>query len=468
MVFSSSVFIFIYLPIVIALYYLLSSQYRNAFLFLASLCFYAYGEPKFVFVMIMAIILNYFDALIICKFNKVRIKRLFLIIGILLNLSVLIVFKYCNFITGNLKNLFPNIPVTYIVLPIGISFFTFQALSYLIDVYRGEMAQKNFFNLGLYISFFPQLVAGPIVRYKSISKEIENRTETWKDFSEGIVCFLNGLIKKIVIANNMAIIADKAFGGNITQQGVLFSWLGALAYSLQIYFDFSGYSDMALGLGRMFGFHFDKNFDYPYSSGTLTEFWRRWHISLGLWFRDYVYIPLGGSKKGNFNQVRNLFIVWLLTGIWHGANWTFIIWGLIYFLFLVVEKYFIKPERFKRTLTAWLYRILVLLLVLFCWVLFRSESISSAIQYCGSMFGLCGNPVIDNNWLWYSREYLVLILIGVFASLSIARKTVEKIKKKTNYVVFGFLKTVLYIFMLVVCISYLVTGAHNPFIYFNF
>lgn len=371
MVFSSSVFIFLYLPVVIAIYFLLSPQYRNAFLLLASLCFYAYGEPKFVFVMIMAIILNYFDALIICKFNNTQIKRMFLIIGILLNLSVLIVFKYSNFITGNLRYLFPDISVTYIALPIGISFFTFQALSYLIDVYRGEIAQKNLFNLGLYISFFPQLVAGPIVRYKSISKEIENRAETWKDFSEGIVCFINGLIKKIVIANNMAIIADKAFDGEIAQLGILFSWLGALAYSLQIYFDFSGYSDMAIGLGRMFGFHFDKNFDYPYSSKSLTEFWRCWHISLGSWFRDYVYIPLGGSKKGHFNQIRNLFIVWLLTGIWHGANWTFIIWGLIYFLFLVVEKYIIKPEVFKRSFAVYLYRIFVLLIVLFCWVLFR-------------------------------------------------------------------------------------------------
>ena len=306
MVFSSLTFLFLFLPVVLALYFLLDCfvpVLKNGFLCIASLMFYAFGEPDFVLILIDSIIINWIFALCIDKIgrkgtNARLFKKTLLIIDIVLNVALLVVFKYTNFITSNLSLLYPNINVTSIALPIGISFFTFQAMSYVIDVYRGEEAQINPINLGLYISLFPQLIAGPIVRYNTIAKEIRNRITTKEDFTEGTCCFLRGLFKKIIFANNLAIIADTAFAGTSGTQSVLFAWLGALAYTLQIYFDFSGYSDMAIGLGRVFGFHFSKNFDYPYAATSITDFWRRWHISLSSWFRDYVYIPLGGSRGG--------------------------------------------------------------------------------------------------------------------------------------------------------------------------
>ena len=469
MVFSSSAFVFLFLPMVISIYYVMHHSFKNAFLLAASLVFYAFGEPKFVAVLIVSIIINWGLALLIEKVTIMRLKTFCLVIDIMLNLSMLIIFKYANFITSNLTSLFKNVTVTDIALPIGISFFTFQAMSYVIDVYRGEEnAQVNPLNLGLYISLFPQLIAGPIVRYSTISKELVDRKTTWNDVIEGTTCFLRGLFKKIIIANNVAIVADAAFTGNICEHSILFSWLGALAYTLQIYFDFSGYSDMAIGLGGIFGFHFPKNFDYPYAATSITNFWRRWHISLSSWFKDYVYIPLGGSKVEGYKRIRNLLVVWLLTGIWHGANWTFIAWGLLYFMLLIVEKYIIHPEKITQNWIKNGYRIVVFYLVMLLWVLFRSESVRMAGQYIKSMLGLYGNVLADNDWLWYSREYIVFIVFGLLLSTPLIRMILMKVRMFVKSVVYEGARTIGYLSLFITCISYLVTGAHNPFIYFSF
>ena len=468
MVFSSSVFLFIFLPIVLCGYYLIQPRFRNAFLLLASLCFYGYGEPKFLLALLSSILINYLVALLISREEKAANKKILLTAGVALNLSLLFVFKYLNFLTFNLSRLIPSIGVTSIALPIGISFFTFQAMSYVIDVYRGERAQKNPLNLGLYISLFPQLVAGPIVRYKTIESQIDDRKTSFADFSEGVAVVLKGLFKKIIFANNMAIIADKAFSGDAAGHSVLFLWLGALAYTLQIYFDFSGYSDMAIGLGRMFGFSFPKNFDHPYIAKSITDFWRRWHISLSSWFRDYVYIPMGGSRGSTAQHLRNLAVVWLLTGIWHGANWTFLFWGLAYFVLLVLEKYLIRPERFESKGLVWSYRLVTFLAVMFCWVVFRADSITSAGSYLASMLGFSGNPLSDGDWLFYSREYLILIVFALVFCTQLPHAAAERVRSKLKASVFEAARAVAYVFLFAVCISYLVIGSHNPFIYFNF
>lgn len=460
-----------FLPIVFVLYFLIDRFipcFRNLFLCIASLLFYAFGEPRFVCILIVSILVNWGIALGIDKNSKMFIRKMLLAFGITLNLGLLITYKYLNFVTYNINKLVPKVEVTSIALPIGISFFTFQAMSYVIDVYRGEEAQLNPVNIGLYISLFPQLIAGPIVRYKSISNEIRDRKTDSDDITDGICCFLRGLCKKIIVANNLALVADFTFSINENRLSILLAWLGALAYTLQIYFDFSGYSDMAVGLGRIFGFHFSKNFDYPYMAKSVTDFWRRWHISLSEWFRDYVYIPLGGNKGGWKAQFRNLLVVWLLTGIWHGANWTFIVWGLVYFLMLVIEKFIIHPENFKHQYVIISYRIGVFVAVLFCWVLFRSDSIEQSYRYIKSMFGLYGNPLIDLHLFWYSREYMVFLIMGLLLSTYIIRRLINTIRRVVGNLMYEILRGVGYVVSFVICVSYLVTGAHNPFIYFNF
>ncbi len=309
MVFSSSTFIFMFLPIVLIGYYLINPQYRNIFLLIVSLGFYAFTEPRFVLILILSIVINYTVGVTIDRIESAIAKKIILLCGIIIDLLILCVFKYTNFLTINIHRIWASMKIANIALPVGISFFTFQEISYIVDVYRGEEVQNNPLNLGLYISFFPQLIAGPIVRYKMIAQEINQREHSWNEFSEGIVIFICGFAKKIILSNNMSIIADKAFAGDLSNQSIAFAWLGAFAYTYQIYFDFSGYSDMAIGLGRMFGFHFPQNFNYPYASKNITDFWRRWHISLGTWFRDYIYIPLGGSRKGDKKTIRNLLVV---------------------------------------------------------------------------------------------------------------------------------------------------------------
>lgn len=477
MVFSSIIFTFLFLPIVLGLYYAVrNDRWRNAVLLVASILFYAYGEPKFVLVMLLSILGNYLFALGIDKSGPSGTRKGLLVLDVVMNLGIFFIFKYLNFAVEVL-DLLPgvSIPVPGIALPIGISFFTFQAMSYVFDVYRKDTAvQKSPFRLALYISFFPQLIAGPIVRYKQIAAQIEShRTITLERFGYGCKRFMLGFSKKVILANNLSNIADQTFDFlDFAQQGhsVLYYWLGAIAYSLQIFFDFSGYSDMAIGLGEMFGFDFEENFRYPYIAKSVTDFWRRWHISLSSWFRDYVYIPLGGSRVSVPRHIFNLFVVWLLTGIWHGADYQFIAWGLIYFVFLVLEKYLIRPERRTRFVQV-LWRIVTILLVVFNWVLFRSVGIGQGIDYCLAMLGRYPGPV-DGIWkdvAWIVRDYWFYLAAGILFSTPVAVWVKKKcsrnsVLRKGMTVVVPAGELVLFLW----AVSFLVMGAHNPFIYFTF
>ena len=472
MLFSSTVFLYLFLPTVIFFNFVVFKKSRvlqNIFLLLASLFFYAWGEPKFVLVMIASIITNWLLGLIISKKrDHKKICRYIIGLDVTFNLGLLFVFKYLTF-SGTVFETLLGLQLTIpnIALPIGISFFTFQAMSYVIDVYRqkGE-AQTNILYVGLYISFFPQLIAGPIVRYGTISDEIKNRKETLDDFFNGFARFVIGLSKKVLLANSFAILADQSFNAvkNGTMISMMFGWLGAIGYTLQIFFDFSGYSDMAIGLGRMFGFRFLENFNYPYISTSITEFWRRWHMSLGTWFRDYLYIPLGGNRCGKARNIFNLFVVWLLTGLWHGANFTFVVWGLVYFLLLVVEKITGLDKKSNKLLNVfkWSYTILFVILG---WVIFRAESIGDAFVYIRSMFGLVGNTFVDGKFTGWFTQNLILLMIGIVLSTPLFRFLSQK---TMNNKIVGFVKAGGLICLFILSIASLVSSSYNPFIYFNF
>ena len=474
MLFSSSIFLFGFLPITLFIYFIFlrkTKKIKNYFLLLVSLIFYAWGEPKFVVMPLLSIVMNWFFGLLIDK-NIHNKKKCKLIITLMLisNLTILLIFKYLGFLLTNINSIFNlNLYVPQIALPIGISFFTFQAISYVIDVYRGHgKVQKNILNVGLYLAFFPQLIAGPIVRYETIAEQINNRKENMEDFSKGVYRFLIGLSKKVLVSNQMALIADMVFDNG--PSSILFAWLGAISYALQIYFDFSGYSDMAIGLGSMFGFKFEENFNYPYIAKSITDFWHRWHISLSTWFRDYVYIPLGGSRCKKSRAFLNIFIVWLLTGIWHGASWNFILWGLYFFVFLVLEKVLLKNVLKKLDTLSLRRRILLhvytLLVVLFGWVLFRATSITNVVSYIKSMFGLGGIPVIDTLFIRYITDKMPYLLAGIIFSMPIY-KYIEKIVDK-NKVVSCIVSPVCMTAVFLIAVSFLVKGTYNPFIYFNF
>ena len=472
MLFSSVTFLYFFLPAVLFFYYVVFRKHRllqNVFLLAASLFFYAWGEPKFVLVMGGSILLNWLFGLLISRHrSRSKLCKGILALSALCNLGLLFVFKYLTF-SGNLINslLSMDLQVPDIALPIGISFFTFQAMSYVIDVYRqkGEV-QTNLLYVGLYISFFPQLIAGPIVRYETIADEIKNRRETADDFFDGFARFVVGLAKKVLLSNSLGFLADQAFTAveNGDPVSVLFSWLGAVAYALQIYFDFSGYSDMAIGLGRMFGFHYLENFNYPYISTSISEFWRRWHISLGTWFRDYVYFPLGGSRVSRSRNVLNLFVVWFLTGFWHGANYTFIVWGLMYFVLISLEKVtgFDKLRGKYLVGFKWCY---TMLFVLLGWVLFRSRSISDAIVYLRSMFGLNANAFCDGVSLAWFEQNRILLAIGAVLCTPVF-KTLGRWTEKSNGL--AYLKTAGLFLLFILCVASLVGNSYNPFIYFNF
>ncbi len=472
MLFSSTTFLYLFLPSVILFNFVVfkwSRLLQNIFLLFASLFFYAWGEPKFVLVMIASIITNWFFGLMVNKKreNK-KLSKLLIALDVTFNLAILFLFKYLTFTSNIIDSLFGvNLPIPDIALPIGISFFTFQAMSYVIDVYRkkGEV-QTNILYVGLYISFFPQLIAGPIVRYETIADQIKNRKETLNDFFDGFARFVVGLSKKVLLANSFAILADQSFDAvkNGDSISVMFGWLGAIAYTLQIFFDFSGYSDMAIGLGRMFGFHFLENFDYPYISTSITEFWRRWHMSLGTWFRDYLYFPLGGSRCSKGRNIFNLFVVWFLTGLWHGANFTFIIWGLMYFVLLVVEKLTGLHKKTGKILVVfkWLYTILFVVLG---WVLFRAESIGDAVNYLSSMFGLSGNTLADGLFTGWFTQNMILLSIGIVLCTPLFRMLSQKTK---NSNIVGFVKAGGLICLFVLSVASLVSSSYNPFIYFNF
>ena len=470
MLFASTVFIFEFLPAVLLLYYVVLKKFRtaqNILLLVTSLLFYAWGEPKYVLIMILSIIVNYLFGLLVDKFRQSKAKsRLVIALTVVFNLGVLYIFKYLMFTIENINSIAGlHLSVPNIVLPIGISFFTFQAMSYVIDVYRekGE-AQKNPLNVGLYISFFPQLIAGPIVRYETVAYQIKHRKESFDKFSEGVCRFIIGLAKKVLLSNTMAVVADYAFDMPNSELTVVMAWVGAIAYTFQIFFDFGGYSDMAIGLGKMFGFDFLENFDYPYISLSVSEFWRRWHMSLGTWFRDYVYFPLGGSRvKSKARLVFNLFVVWSLTGIWHGANWTFLCWGLMYFVLLTIEKLVGWEKKYPDKMKI-LRRIYTLFFVVMGWVLFRADSIGDAGAYFATMFG--GGNLIDDTTVYYALNYIVYFIIAILVSTPIFKNISAKVKGDNPVVVA--VSTVGLFVLLVVSVSYIVKGAYNPFIYFNF
>lgn len=463
MLFSTNIFLFVFLPIVILIYYLFLRKHiklKNTFLLIVSLLFYAWSEPKFLLVMVASILLNWIFGLLIDKYrNRAKI---FLILSIIANLSIIFVFKYIAFAVENINSIFNlSIGVREIVLPLGISFFTFQAMSYVIDVYRDKVkVQKNLIKLALFVSFFPQLIAGPIVRYETIADQIDNRKETFDKFSEGVCRFIIGLGKKVIIANSIAIVADKAF--SLNELSVSMAWMGVIAYTIQIFFDFSGYSDMAIGLGKMFGFDFLENFNYPYISKSISEFWRRWHISLGTWFKDYVYIPLGGNRVKTKRLIFNLFIVWSLTGLWHGANWTFILWGIMYFALITFEKLFKFDEKVKNNIFKHIY---TMFFVILGWILFRSDTLSEAVVYIKNMLGLNSNVLFDNVSFVYFMEYVFYFIIGILFSLPIKDKLENLIKNKKAYKI---AEMIIIILIFAMSITYVNESVYNPFIYFNF
>lgn len=457
MVFSSTVFLFLFLPLTLCIYYnpwLRGRRFRNVFLLLASLLFYAWGEPVFVFLMLLSIGVGY----LVGRYLQGPQRKRWLMAGVSFHVGLLFVFKYLTFVLGQLGLLVGSLEGFAIALPIGISFFTFQLLSYLFDVYYGKAeAQRSVLTLGLYVALFPQLIAGPIVRYDAIATEITGRRENLTDFSEGMLRFIYGLAKKVLIANYMGQLADTIFAmdGSLS---VGTAWLGATAYTLQIYFDFSGYSDMAIGLGRMFGFHFAENFNYPYIAQSGTEFWRRWHISLGSWFRDYVYIPLGGNRCSQLRWGVNLFVVWALTGIWHGANYTFLAWGLFYFVLLMMEKFTRLPERIG--VFAHVYAMAA---VMIGWVMFRSENFTEGLHYIGMMFGADSLGLTDDYfWLYLGQTYSVLIA-GIIFSLPVF----PWLKKHSGKVVES-IEPVAALGLFVLTLVVAVSASYNPFIYFNF
>ena len=471
MLFSSSVFLFIFLPAVLLGYYLLRGQRaRNLLLLGASLLFYAWGEPVYVFLMLFSICANYLlgrgiDA------RRGGGRKTLLILAVVLNLGLLFVFKYLNFTIENLNALLGlQIPPVELSLPIGISFFTFQALSYCIDVYRGTAeVQRNILDLGLYISFFPQLIAGPIVRYNSVAEQIRRRTVDAEGFQQGVMRFILGFAKKILLANNLSVAAERAFAlAGAGELSTAMAWLGSLSYSLQIYFDFSGYSDMAIGLGRMFGFRFEENFNYPYISRSVSEFWKRWHISLGRWFRDYIYFPLGGSRVGKGKLLRNLFAVWLFTGVWHGAAWQFIVWGLMYGLLVAFEKLSGIPGRLRTKAGKGLYALLTLLIVNAGWVLFGAQSFDAALRQLGAMLGLGAAGAADPARFLFSESWVFLVSGAVLATPLIPRALRKLTAGREDRPLVAVGRAALYLLLLALSVSFLAMGSHNPFIYFTF
>ncbi len=462
MVFSSLSFLFYFLPTILLLYYILPKKFRygrNFVLLIGSLFFYFVGEPKAIVVMLLSIFINYIGGIAVNSGGEKQ-RKISLTIVVILNLTILFYYKYLMFIVGNLSKIFDfSVETKSIYMPIGISFFTFQGMSYVFDVYmKNAEVKKNPLDIALYISLFPQLIAGPIVRYKTVADEIDGRVETFDLFSTGVIRFIVGLSKKVLLANKFGIIADEIFklNGNYNLS-VPLSWFGVLMFALQIYYDFSGYSDMAIGLGKMFGFNFLENFDYPYISKSITEFWRRWHMSLGTWFRDYIYIPLGGNRVSVPRHIFNMFIVWFLTGFWHGASWNYIIWGLYFFVFLVIEKYvfgnkFEKVPKIFRHLYA-------LIVILVGWVIFKEENSFLLLKYLKAMFSVGLKPTIGGV-TYYLKEYYIEIFLGIIFSANIL-KAFEKGKKTIPAIS-------IYFILLILSIVSLFSSSYNPFIYFRF
>ncbi|WP_278682227.1 MBOAT family O-acyltransferase [Paraclostridium bifermentans] len=468
MVFSSIVFLFTFLPITLILYYISPRKMKNIVLLLISLIFYAWGEPVYVFLMMFTTVFDYLIGLLINKYrrNKIKSKRIF-IFAVLVNLGILGFFKYYGFVIENINSVFSlNIGYNQLPLPIGISFYTFQTLSYVIDVYLDKVkVQKSLISFGLYVTMFPQLVAGPIVRYTDIDYQLKHRTHSMNKFGEGVDRFIQGLSKKVLLANNIGMIFTSIQQYDASEISVLTAWLAIAAYTLQLYFDFSGYSDMAIGLGKMLGFDFIENFNYPYISKSVTEFWRRWHISLGSWFREYVYIPLGGNRCSTIFQLRNLCIVWFLTGLWHGADWNFILWGLYYGLILIIEKFLLKD--ILERMPSFIQHIYTMVLVMIGWTFFGIESIQKSLEYIKVMFFLNGNKIIDSTFIYYLHTNLILLIILILCSTPIVNKVFKKIIQNGRMEGVTLVVTVQFV-LLFLSIAYLVNETYNPFLYFRF
>ena len=460
MVFSSITFLFYFLPIVLALYYLVSNKFKNLILLISSFIFYFYGEPKYVLLMAFSIISTYICGILVDKYRGTKTAKLFLILEIIISIGLLIYFKYADFIIKNINLwLSQKIDLINVLLPIGISFYTFQMISYVVDIYRGEVkVQKNILKLATYVSLFPQLIAGPIVRYSTIEKQLENREYSINKFSLGVRRFVIGLGKKVLIANVIGTLVNTFLISE--DKSILFYWLYAIGVMLQIYFDFSGYSDMAIGLGKMFGFDFLENFNYPYIATSITDFWRRWHISLSSWFRDYVYIPLGGNRVSKIKWIRNIMVVWILTGLWHGAEWNFIIWGIYFGILLIIEKLFLlkKTEKIPKFLKV----IYTLFFVMISFIIFNGNEIIENIK---GLFGIGNISVISKESIYYLKSYFIVILIGIIGATSIMKNIVEKekIKKIANILEPIYLFSILFL-----STSYIIDGSFNPFLYFRF
>ena len=458
MVFSSITFLFYYLPLVLFCYYLVPYKFKNFILLLFSLIFYAYGEPIYILIMLFSCIVDYTHALIIDKYRGTYKAKFALISSIVINLSLLGFFKYSDFFISIVNSFtHSNIALLNITLPIGISFYTFQTMSYTIDVYRNETpVQKNIISLSTFVTLFPQLVAGPIVRYSDISHDLNNRVHSFDKFYEGVYRFIIGLCKKVILANNLGLIWYSVKSTPYDSLSLLTSWLGIICFTLQIYFDFSGYSDMAIGLGKIFGFDFLENFNFPYISKSITEFWRRWHISLGIWFRDYVYIPLGGNRCKKSRWFINIFIVWFLTGLWHGASFNFILWGIYFGIILVFEKLFLLE--FLKKIPKWTNHIYTMFLVIIGFVLFEIDNLSDVLTYLNSMFNL-NNTIVDKTFFYYLIPNILLILFSIICTTPIVKNILYRYK---------YIRIIVLVLGMILSVAFLADASFNPFLYFRF
>ena len=461
MLFSSIPFLFYFLPAVLLVYFGVPRNLKNTVLLLSSLVFYGWGEPKYLILMVFSILLFFGCGLAIGKSASQKWKKIWLLASVVCSVGLLGVFKYADFFIDSFNAVTGlGLPFLKLALPVGISFYTFQCLSYTIDVYRGNVpAQRNLISFGAYVAMFPQLIAGPIVRYVDVARELGERQHTWDNVALGLRRFLVGLAKKVILADNFALLIE--LFRESSEPSVLFYWMYAVAFMLNIYFDFSGYSDMAIGLGRIFGFHFIENFDYPYLSKSVTEFWRRWHMSLGSWFRDYIYIPLGGNRVPKLRWVLNILTVWMLTGLWHGAAWNFVAWGLMFAVLLLIEKWVPALQKLPTILR----RAYVLLAVVISFVLFNAESFAQAGSDLMGMFGFAGVPLVTAETLYYLKSYAVLFVMGFVGATPLVRDTANRLYKHKAVAV---LEPAVLILLLLVCTGYLVDGSFSPFLYFRF
>lgn len=465
MVFSSITFLYSFLPILLIIYFLVPNKFKNLILLLFSLLFYFYGEPRYIIVLLFSCVFNYYYGKILEKASNKR-KKTLLIINILINFGILFYFKYFHFFLDNINTLFgTNLSWMNVIMPIGISFFTFQSTSYVIDIYKGEVkSAKNLLTFATYLALFPQLIAGPIVRYETVDEELEKRTHNFENFSKGVKRFIIGLSKKVLIANvlgefskNLSLLASKT---------VLSYWLKAISDTFQIYFDFSGYSDMAIGLGLLFGFHFLENFNYPFIANSITNFWHRWHISLSSWFKDYVYIPLGGSRKGEIRRYINIFIVWMATGLWHGASWNFILWGLYFAILLIIEKMFLLKFLKKHKIISHFY---TMFLVIISFIIFNETTISSIILTLKSMFGLENLPFSNIETIYYLKNTWVILILASITSTPLLKNLRERCRKNKKLEKFiSILEPIIYFGLLLIITAYIVDESFNPFLYFRF